>query len=166
MSIEIFTDGSSIGNGTKTSRAGCGVFIVDGESYSLSVSKVADLIKFEHSTKNTNNTGELFAILLALHAVKDKTLELIIYSDSMYCINSVCVWYKKWIQNGWISSTGSPVKNKEIIEAIILEKAKFKSVFFIHVKAHKTPPVDKNSKEFYLWNGNDKADMLAKTSIK
>ena len=172
MMIKAFTDGSSKGNGKKNCLAGCGVYypngITSGEnkpvSISMQLSEAIKEVKYNGSLNNTNNTGELMAILLALYCITQKETDLMIYSDSMYCINSIVIWSKGWIKNGWIASTGSPVKNKEIIQRILEERKKFKNVAFIHVKAHrKAPP--KDSEDYLIWYGNDQADHLATNSV-
>lgn len=170
--IKAFTDGSSKGNGQKNCLAGCGVYypggIKSGDNEPISISmRLSDAIKqvkYDGLVHDTNNTGELMAILLAMYNISQKDIDLMIYSDSMYCINSIVIWSKGWIKNGWVASTGKPVKNKEIIQRILEERKKFKNVVFIHVKAHrKAPP--KDSEDYILWYGNDQADQLASRSV-
>ena len=53
------------------------------------------------------------------------------------------------------------------LDHLINENKKCFTVQFNHVKAHKTPPKDKNSKKYFYWFGNNQADYLAKQgSIK
>jgi ribonuclease HI len=161
----VYTDGSSIGNGKKDCVSGCGVYFEhNGEKISISSKKAAEICKVDLTTES-NNIGELMAIFLAL-VKSDKNKKLTVYSDSMYCINSITNWYKNWEKNGWITSSGDPVKNKDLLIKIIEEKLKFNQVEFLHVKGHKKEPFDKNSKDWLTWNGNSIADYLATTSIK
>lgn len=164
--VKVFTDGSSIANGKPNCISGSGVFFPGSSiEYSLSsteASKLCDVVLEVQS----NNVGELLGILIALVTVKDKSKELMIYSDSMYCINSICVWSKNWAKNNWITSGGTPAKNKGILQKILEEKSKFKAVYFKHVRGHKNEPEDKFSEEWFNWNGNDKADRLAFYSIR
>lgn len=170
--IKAFTDGSSKGNGKKDCSAGCGVYYPSGStiggveqvSISCSVSEAIKKVLYKGDLKNTNNTGELMAILIALYSVNQKNVDMMIYSDSMYCINSIVIWSKTWIKNGWIASTGKPVKNKELIERILEERKKFNNVVFIHVKAHRQAP-PKDSDGYDAWYGNDQADRLATNSV-
>jgi len=164
--VKVFTDGSSINNGGKKCISGSGIFFSkSGLSYSMNSTEASKLCDIPLKVQS-NNVGELLGILLALILTEDKTVELMIYSDSMYCINSICVWSKNWVKNSWITSTSTPVKNKGILQKILEEKAKFKAVYFKHVRGHKKEPEDKNSEEWFNWFGNDKADQLAFYSIR
>ena len=159
--VKIFTDGSSYKNGKPDCIAGCGVYVADDDlRISLCVEDAAKMFDFNLTTQS-NNVGELMAILVGLCSVQDKTQEIVIYSDSLYAINSIVVWSKGWAKNNWITAGGTPVKNKELIMRILEEKAKFKFVFFKHVKGHKAKPEDENSDEYFCWYGNNIADELA-----
>lgn len=163
----IFTDGSSIANGKPDCVSGCGVYFKEGElSISLPCKKAAEYCNISLNVES-NNVGELMGILLALVIAKENVEEpTVIYSDSMYCINSVTNWCKNWEKNDWNTSNGTLVKNKEIIQRIIKEIKNFKNLSFKHVKGHKKEPRDINSEEFFLWYGNNKADRLAFLSIR
>lgn len=164
--VKVFTDGSSIANGKPECISGSGIYFPDsGVEISMNSTEASKLCDIPLEYKS-NNVGELLGILLALILTEDKSKELMIYSDSMYCINSICVWSKNWAKNSWITSGGSPVKNKGILQKILEEKAKFKAVYFKHVRGHKKEPEDKNSEEWFNWFGNDKADRLAFFSIR
>jgi ribonuclease HI len=164
--IKVFTDGSSKNNGKKHCISGSGIFFPDsGLSYSMNSTDVCKLCDIPLEVQS-NNVGELLAILLALVVIQDKDTELMVYSDSMYCINSICVWSKNWAKNGWITSGGTSVKNKIILQRILEEKAKSKNVYFKHTRGHQKEPEDKSSEEWFNWNGNDKADRLAFYSIR
>lgn len=161
-----FTDGSSKNNGKIFCISGCGVYFPDsGVEISMTSEEASKTCDIPLEVQS-NNVGELLAILLALILTKDKNTELILYSDSMYSINSIVVWSKNWAKNCWITSSGTPVKNKIILQKILEEKAKIKNVYFKHIRSHKKEPEDKNSEEWFLWNGNDKADRLAFYSIR
>jgi ribonuclease HI len=164
--VKVFTDGSSINNGGKKCISGSGVYFPDsGVEISMNSTEASKLCDIPLEMQS-NNVGELFGILLALILTEDKTVELMIYSDSMYCINSICVWSKNWAKNSWITSGGTPAKNKGILQKILEEKAKFKAVYFKHVRGHKKEPELNNSEEWFNWFGNDKADRLAFYSIR
>lgn len=162
MAIIAFTDGSSSHNGKKNCKSSCGVYIpgVSPRSYSLTVEEACELVNFKFNGKHSNNIGELMGILVALILTKDED-DVIIYSDSQYCINSITSWYKKWEVNSWMNSSGKPVANKELIKEILKNK---KNTFFMHVKAHtKEPPRD--DPEYFKWFGNNEADRLAGEAI-
>lgn len=71
----------------------------------------------------TNNEMELTAILEALKSLKRTTHRVTIYTDSQYCQGALNHWHKAWVDNGWISSAGKPVANKELIQEILQERA-------------------------------------------
>lgn len=65
----------------------------------------------------TNQRAELTAIQRALEIVpKDRDIRII--TDSNYSINCCSLWYKNWCKNGWKTSLGSPVINKDLIALI------------------------------------------------
>ena len=164
----IFTDGSSIANGKSNCVSGCGVYFAEEDiSISLSCKKASEYCNIPIQIES-NNVGELMGILVALTIAKEKDVEqtTVIYSDSMYCINSVTNWWKNWEKNDWNTSNGTPVKNKEIIQRIIKEISHFQDLTFKHVKGHKKEPQETDTEEFFLWNGNNKADRLAFFSIR
>jgi ribonuclease HI len=163
--LRVYTDGSSSANGRKNCTSGCGVYFLEtDERLSLTSSRASLLCGVELQVES-NNVGELLGILTALVHCKDKDQDLVIYTDSMYCLNSITMWSPSWIERGWITAGGTPVKNKEIIRKILHEKSKFKSVYFKHVRAHKKEPDDKDSDEWRDWHGNDVADKLATDAV-
>lgn len=82
----------------------------------------------------TNNRAELSAIKFLLQ--DDLSFKISdIYSDSKYSIDCVTNWYFNWQRNGWKTSTGDDVKNRDLIEDIINLKRSL-HVSFIHVRGH------------------------------
>jgi ribonuclease HI len=57
------------------------------------------------------------AIVRALDIVP-KDRDVTIVTDSQYAINCSNVWYKNWQQNGWKSTNGKVVENRDIVENI------------------------------------------------
>lgn len=86
---------------------------------------------FGGAPDQTNNTMELTAIQMALQARRSLNVEMRIYTDSKYCIGCLTQWHWGWKRNGWRTSKGEPVKNREIIEAttpLITDNVSFKWV--------------------------------------
>lgn len=161
--MKIYTDGSSSKNGQKNCKCSLGVY-TDGIQFSMNLETFNNVYPELSGTKHSNNVGELLAIYVALKEFKNKEF-LEIYSDSMYCINSVTVWYKNWQRNGWKNAKNEPVKNKEIIQKILeLIEERNNNVFFYYTKAHRKP-LEKTDPEYENWYGNDQADLLAKKAI-
>lgn len=160
--MKIFTDGSAKKNGKKDCVCGIGVY-----SDKLNLSMDLEECKqrwdwIPRNTKSSNNVGELLAIYAALVLSDEKNL--IVYTDSSYSIGCITTWYKNWQKNNWQTSKKEDVKNREIIEQILLEKNKKDSVFFLHVNSHTKEPKDKDTEEYFLWHGNYMADKLATNS--
>ncbi|MCX8516458.1 MAG: ribonuclease HI [Alphaproteobacteria bacterium] len=61
----------------------------------------------------TNNQMELTAALMALEAII-KPMPIAIYTDSEYLQKGITEWSKKWLVNGFRSSTRKPIKNMEL----------------------------------------------------
>ena len=136
---EIYTDGSSLGN---PGPSGWGV--------------VRDRFKLSAGQPNsTNNRMEMTAILRALEeSVKRDIQEVRIFTDSNYVKQGINSWIIKWKQNGWMTSAGAPVKNKDLWIAIDETRNKLNVVEWRWVKAHNGDP------------RNEEADTLARESAK
>lgn len=131
----MYVDGSS---NWKNRKGGAGVYM-----------------KFENQTKKlsagsfentTISQMELLAMILGLRIVR-KDYPVIIYSDSLYVVNSCNTWISQWKKDGSFCLR----KNKELLEILHTELLQFGSNLKIkHVKGHSG--VD----------GNEVADLLAK----
>jgi len=161
--INIFTDGSAINNGRADAIGGIGIYIPE-LNYRLSMPYLIELA--------TNQRCELYAIMKALEYYMTKSLEksmpkhIRIYSDSMYCINVCQKWIPSWKKKEWKTSDGSEVKNLCLVQAIdTLQVWYYRfgiKIDYEFVGSHREEPKDKKSKEYFLWNGNETADQLAK----
>lgn len=161
--INIFTDGSAINNGTPIASGGFGIYMVE-PNIRISMPYVVELA--------TNQRCELYAILRALELVMVQILEkkmvdhVIIYSDSMYCINVCSKWIPSWKTKGWKTSEGKEVKNLWIVQQIDhLQVLYYKlgvKLEYKFVGSHREEPKDKKSEEYFRWRGNDVADKLSK----
>ena len=138
VSIDVYTDGSTKGNGTENAVGGWGYIIIIKKDY------IQTEIKFSFQVENTtNNRMELTAIIEALNEVnyllKDKLSDckkINIYTDSAYIQNCYSQrWYIKWLKNGWVNSKKEAVKNKDLWTRLIpyFENERFS---FLKVKGH------------------------------
>ena len=109
--IVVYTDGGCSPN---PGPGGLGIYMVYG-THTLEM--------WEYYAHTTNNFCELTAILHALQQIKNKTLPVLLYSDSAYAIGV---------------STGSmkAKKNVELVAEIRAEAAKFTNLHLLKVKAH------------------------------
>lgn len=160
----IFTDGSFR---KSSGKAGAGIYF-DPASPGIHIDLPAG---------STNNQAELLAISMALDIVyvclvtKKHGLDspIVIVSDSMYCIDTITNWIPKWVKNGWVTSQGTPVKNKELIQHIwqtynqILAKTNREFLAIKHQPSHtkSASSVSPDSQEYLYWHGNKMADYLA-----
>lgn len=65
----------------------------------------------------TNNQMEIIALHRALESLHDH--HLLIELDSQYVLNAVTKWHHGWRRNGWRNSSGQPVANRELLEAVL-----------------------------------------------
>lgn len=139
--IEIYTDGSSLGN---PGPGGYGVVVVD------SLKVVKEFGGYEKST--TNNRMELTGAIEALEYInkniKDK--EVTICTDSAYVLGGVTTWISNWEKNGWRTANKKPVLNKDLWQALItLVRVSSSRISWQKIKGH-------SGHEF-----NEKADEIA-----
>ncbi|KAF3223613.1 hypothetical protein TWF679_000058 [Orbilia oligospora] len=108
--LKIYTDGSSLMNGSASARAGVGIWFGPGDKRNVSEPL--------NDSRATNNRAELSAILRAIE-IAPKHREILIFTDSKYAIQCVTEWFQKWRSNGWQTAAGKPVENQDIIEEIL-----------------------------------------------
>ena len=115
--IEVFTDGSSLGN---PGRGGwCAILRYLGKERVLSGAQA----------EATNNQMELLAVIEALKVLKEPC-SVILYSDSSYVIKGINEWL-----HGWVKKNFKNVKNPDLWQAY-LDAAKPHRVRGIWVKGH------------------------------
>jgi ribonuclease HI len=108
--IEIFTDGSSLGN---PGPGGWGTVItIDGKTFH-------ELGGFESHT--TNNRMELMAVIEALKYINNEHQngEIIIHADSAYVLGGVNGWIENWEKNGWRTANKKEVMNQDLWKELI-----------------------------------------------
>ena len=147
--IVVYTDGSCANNGRNDAIGGIGIHFPNKE--------LADVSKVFRKGICTNQKTELYAIYYAIKYIKKKfdleKYDLCIITDSEYSINALTKWVYGWEKNGWVTASGTEVKNLEWIQPIYRYCRKY-TITFQHVLSH-TGNSDPDSK------GNAKADKLA-----
>ena len=119
--MEIWTDGSCLGN------PGFGGWGAISEDFEISGA----------SSATTNNIMELTAVLRALErCIETDVKDVIVWTDSFYVKNGITSWVNGWKRNGWKTSNGQPVKNKQLWMGIDTLARKMHSVEWRWVKAH------------------------------
>lgn len=110
--VEVYTDGSSLGNGSGSSTAGYGVYWVEERFHHLNQAcRLAGPVQ-------TNNRAELTAILMAIHLHPEPFKPLRIWTDSRYAINCINKWMPLWRKNGWKRLQDKDVSNKDLLQDI------------------------------------------------
>lgn len=137
--VEIYTDGSCIGNPGPGGWACVFVFR----------DKRANLSGFEKNT--TNNRMELNA---AIEAVKNipEGITATIYTDSTYVKNGITTWIESWKKNNWKTASGKPVKNQDLWEKLS-NSIQDKTINWSWVKGHGN------------CTNNNNADFIARSAI-
>lgn len=93
--------------------------------------------------KGSNNLGELTAVLELLRATAHvPERELVVYADSQYVIQTLDTWVHGWIRKAaktpdgkWRTAGGQPVKNEELIRAILAAR-EGRVMRFVWVRGH------------------------------
>lgn len=145
----LYTDGSCVNNGREGARASWAV--VDDDNLEVCGHVPAELAQ-------TNQVAELYAIKMALEVIGEDQ-ETIIISDSMYSINCLTKWCKKWTRNDWKTVKGEPVCNMDLIRDIV---ANLKD----HISFEYYPSHTKKNVSSPRWRGNDKVDRIARSLLK
>ena len=101
----IYTDGSAHPN---PGPGGFAVVVCDNNNNIITTYA-------KYTTDNTtNNREEIKAILWALLKYDE---EVIVYSDSNYCVQTFTNWMFSWARNGWIKSDKKIPENLDLIQA-------------------------------------------------
>ena len=138
--IEIFCDGSSLGN---PGPGGYGVILRYG-SYKKELSRGYKI--------TTNNRMELLGALAALSALKEPC-KVTLYSDSNYVIQGMTAWRFSWRKNDWDNARKKNLKNLDLWQQLDKEAQKH-DITWQWVKGHNGHPE------------NERCDILAKNAAK
>ena len=144
------------GSEIKTMRGGC---------------KEEDLECYEEYERveggeQTNNRGELTAILKGLCKVEEECIDGDIYvvSDSLYALSAIDIWSRTW--DGDVKMKAEK-KNLDLIYAARAVLDKFREsrkVSFLHIRGHTKPP-PKESPQWVLWSLNDRVDKNTQKAL-
>ncbi|MCJ1386973.1 hypothetical protein MMC17_010102 [Xylographa soralifera] len=147
--LRVHTDGSSLRNGQEGAFAGVGVYFGPNDERNLSEALPGP--------RQTNQRAELTAILRALDTIPRDT-DVTIVTDSRYAIDCVTLWHINWRRNGWKTSAGKAVENRDLVENILgkmEERGALQTrTTFEWIKGHANHP------------GNVEADSLAVTGAR
>ncbi len=137
--VEMFTDGACKGD----KSGGWGVLLVcRGVEKELYGGKV----------DTTNNAMELTAVLEGLRALK-KPCDVHLVTDSLYVLKGATEWFPNWVKNGWKTSGGKQVKNKDLW-IVLDEEVGNHDITWDWVQGHTGH------------EGNERADALANKGVE
>jgi ribonuclease HI len=123
--VHIYTDGACSGN---PGKGGYGIVMEwVGKPYKKEFS--------EGYRKTTNNRMELLAVIVALEKLKSEKLEVIVFSDSKYVVDSV---KKEWVFK-WEKKEFKSKKNVDLWKRLLIIYRKH-NVIFSWVKGHNEHP--------------------------
>ena len=118
--VIIYTDGASRGN---PGPGGYGTILLSG-THKKELS--------QGYKRTTNNRMELMAVIAGLEALKKDGLQIVIYSDSKYVVDSV---EKGWL-NTWIATDFKGGKKNKDLWLRFYHLAKMQFIRFVWVKGH------------------------------
>ncbi|MEL4456621.1 ribonuclease HI [Lutimonas vermicola] len=139
MRVNVYTDGACSGN---PGKGGYGIIMEwVGKPYKKEFSEGYRL--------TTNNRMELLAVIVALEQLKKEGIEVMVYSDSKYVVDSV---EKGWVFN-WVKKGFKDKKNADLWRRFLVVYKKHK-VKFHWIRGHNEHPQ------------NERCDQLAVNAVK
>ncbi|GLQ75141.1 ribonuclease HI [Vibrio penaeicida] len=120
--VEVFTDGSCLGN---PGPGGYGIVLRYKQTEK-------NLSKGYHLT--TNNRMEMMAAVVALKSLKEPC-NVILTTDSQYVRQGITQWIHNWKKRGWKTADKKPVKNADLWQELDKETARH-DVDWRWVKGH------------------------------
>lgn len=138
--VDLFTDGACKGN---PGPGGWGALLHYGQ---------AERSLFGGEAATTNNRMELTAVIEGLKALK-RGCVVRVHTDSRYVQQGITEWLPNWIRRGWRTSSGGPVKNQDLWQALAREAARHRIEWY-WVKGHAGHA------------GNERADALANEGVR
>lgn len=108
-----FVDGSALSN--PGGPGGTGFVVVDRTCHALRFGGSRWAVDGANAV--TNNRMELRAVLEALEGLPaGASVEVV--SDSRYVVDALSKWIHGWRRKGWKTAQGTPVLNRDLIEAL------------------------------------------------
>ncbi|XP_059516602.1 ribonuclease H1 isoform X1 [Myotis daubentonii] len=143
--VIVYTDGCCSCNGRRRARAGIGVYWGPGHPLNVGVRLPG---------RQTNQRAEIHAACKAIEQARAQNItKLVLYTDSMFTINGITSWVPGWKENGWRTSAGKAVTNKE--DFMELDRlVQGVDIQWMHVPGHSG------------FAGNEEADRLAREGAK
>ena len=137
--VEIFTDGSCLGN---PGKGGVGILLRYNQ-HEKTVSK--------GYFQTTNNRMELMGAIRGLEELK-RRCNVLLVTDSQYVMKGINEWMVNWKKRGWKTAAKEPVKNADLWQRLDASRARH-DVKWRWVKGHAGHEL------------NERADQLANRGV-
>lgn len=121
----VYTDGACLDNGQSNSRAGWA--FVFGPLDKVASGRLENRGPLGGPAEpQTSNRAELRAVIAVLRfrhwsSRGEGFTSIVIATDSEHVVNGATNWAKEWLEQGWKTSTGHAVKNKDLWEVLLGE---------------------------------------------
>ncbi|CAE6474000.1 unnamed protein product [Rhizoctonia solani] len=139
--VHVWTDGSCLGNGKLGATAAYAVYFGPGDRRN-EAKRVPG--------QQTNNNGEIFAVIRALEIVDERVKHMTIYTDSKYTIDCLG-WLPGWKKKGGMNSQNKPAAHYSMVKYMdALINRRGSRLELVHVRGHQDN------------EGNNAADMMAR----
>ncbi|CAE6462353.1 unnamed protein product [Rhizoctonia solani] len=143
--VKVWTDGSCLGNGKAGATAAYAVYFGPDDRRN-EAKRVPGM--------QTNNNGEIFAVIRALEIVDEGAKHLTIYTDSKYTIECL-TWLPGWRKRGGMNSSNKPAAHYPMVKYMdALIQRRGNRFELVHVRAHQDN------------EGNNAADLMARQAAK
>jgi ribonuclease HI len=124
----IYTDGACLNNGQADPAAGWGFVFREPTPQHPSFGRVSGRVEDRGPSgephPQTSNRAELRAVIAALQFrawFGEGWKKLVIATDSEYVTEGATKWVRTWGRNGWVTSNGTAVKNRDLWEELLSE---------------------------------------------
>jgi ribonuclease HI len=122
--VLIRTDGACLDNGRANPKAGWAFWhgVSDDGTQLIASAGLEAKGPFGAAAAQTSNRAELRAVIAALrfrHWPGEGFRTFVVATDSEYVVEGATKWVKKWMENGWKTSAGADVKNKDLWQALL-----------------------------------------------
>ena len=172
----VYTDGACANNGQAGSQSGC-AFVThcsDGipapwyppkgayHMHGIFFFRLEDVGPTGSREKQTSNRAELRAVLAGLNWFRQQHTDLIFWkpkdcaklviaTDSIYVLDGATKWAKTWEANGWRSSNGDGVKNRDLWEELLksvraLQADRCERISIWHIPRDQNATADRGAK--------------------
>ncbi|KAH6842276.1 ribonuclease H-like domain-containing protein [Chaetomium sp. MPI-CAGE-AT-0009] len=124
--VLIRTDGACLDNGQANPKAGWAFWhgVSDDGTQLIASASLEAKGPFGAAAAQTSNRAELRAVIAALrfrHWPGEGFRTFVVATDSEYVVEGATKWAKTWMENGWKTSAGNDVKNKDLWQALLGE---------------------------------------------